>query len=87
MLYLCINEERLKTEGDLRKKIVSTVKAQAETEDLKVSFRSIPDKLPTGLLLHSHTLLLSNRIIDKTNQHNRIFAVMTLTQKDKTTWL
>ena len=37
-----INEERLKTEGDLRKKIVSTVKAQAETEDLKVSFGVFP---------------------------------------------
>ena len=37
-----INEERLKTEGDLRKKIVSTVKAQAETEDMKVSFGVFP---------------------------------------------
>ena len=37
-----INEERLKTEGDLRKKIVSTIKAQAETEDLKVSFGVFP---------------------------------------------
>jgi hypothetical protein len=37
-----INEERLKTEGDLRKKIVSNVKAQAETEDLKVSFGVFP---------------------------------------------
>ena len=37
-----INEERLKTEGGLRKKIVSTVKAQAETEDLKVSFGVFP---------------------------------------------
>ena len=35
-------EERLKTEGDLRKKIVSNVKAQAETEDLKVSFGVFP---------------------------------------------
>jgi len=33
-----INEERLKTEGDLRKKIVSYVKEQSETEDLKVYF-------------------------------------------------
>jgi len=37
-----INEERLKTEGGLRKMIVSTVKAQAETEDLKVSFGVFP---------------------------------------------
>jgi hypothetical protein len=37
-----INEERLKTEGDLRKKIVSHVKAQAETEDMKVSFGVFP---------------------------------------------
>jgi hypothetical protein len=37
-----INEERLKTEGGLRKKIVSTVKAQAETEDMKVSFGVFP---------------------------------------------
>jgi len=37
-----INEERLKTEGDLRKKIVATVKAQAETEDMKVSFGVFP---------------------------------------------
>jgi len=37
-----INEERLKTEGDLRKKIVSNVKAQAETEDMKVSFGVFP---------------------------------------------
>jgi len=37
-----INEERLKTEGDLRKKIVSTVKEQSETEDLKVSFGVFP---------------------------------------------
>jgi len=37
-----INEERLKTEGGLRKKIVSTVKEQSETEDLKVSFGVFP---------------------------------------------
>jgi len=37
-----INEERLKTEGGLRKKIVSHVKAQAETEDMKVSFGVFP---------------------------------------------
>ena len=37
-----INEERLKTEGGLRKMIVSTVKAQAETEDMKVSFGVFP---------------------------------------------
>ena len=37
-----INEERLKTEGDLRKKIVSTVKEQSEAEDLKVSFGVFP---------------------------------------------
>ena len=37
-----INEERLKTEGDLREKIVSTVKEQSETEDLKVSFGVFP---------------------------------------------
>ena len=37
-----INEERLKTDGDLRKKIVSHVKEQSETEDLKVSFGVFP---------------------------------------------
>ena len=37
-----INEERLKTEGGLRKKIVSTVKEQSKTEDLKVSFGVFP---------------------------------------------
>jgi hypothetical protein len=37
-----INEERLKTEGDLRKKIVSHVKEQSETEDMKVSFGVFP---------------------------------------------
>ena len=37
-----INEERLKTDGDLRKKIVSHVKEQSEAEDLKVSFGVFP---------------------------------------------
>mgnify|MGYP003645473236 FL=1 len=37
-----INEERLKTDGDLRKKIVSHVKEQSKTEDLKVSFGVFP---------------------------------------------
>ena len=37
-----INEERLKTEGDLSEKIVSTVKEQSEAEDLKVSFGVFP---------------------------------------------
>ena len=66
--YMCINQERLETEGGLHKKLVDILKAKPRNAFRKVSYAIYETHLPDFGFCVAHTNAIQEKTLDKLEQ-------------------